>query len=307
MMVAQNNASRETEAALRKIIGELRRGAPDTSGMEADLQSAVQVQAPAIAAMLGPLGALREIELIGTASGSDTYKATFQNGGVNWFIRMSPTGKIAGLFFKPVQAPEAAGEDVAVAGLSGTLLKPARVEHPLVVLLIAGSGPTDRNGNQGLTGPGELRQLAEALAERGVASLRYDKRGIGRSPVSGLREEDFVLNTFVEDAAAWLNWLQQRGDLGPRIVAGHSEGGLIALLLAKRANISGIVLLATPGRPLGDVLRDQLGRNAASAADRSNEHSRSTGARRDGRRRQSRTAVAVQTGRATVHAIGFGA
>jgi fermentation-respiration switch protein FrsA (DUF1100 family) len=76
-----------------------------------------------------------------------------------------------------------------------------------------------------------------------------------------LHEEDFVLNTFVEDAAAWLNWLQQRADLGPRIVAGHSEGGLIALLLAKRTNISGIVLPATPGRPLGNVLRDQLDRS----------------------------------------------
>jgi pimeloyl-ACP methyl ester carboxylesterase len=165
----------------------------------------------------------------------------------------------------PIEGPEKAGDDVTVAGLSGTLLKPPGVTHPPVVLLIGGSGPTDRNGNQGGAGPGELRQLAEALAQRGIASLRYDKRGIGRSAVAGLREQDLVLDTFVEDAAGWLKWLQQRPDLGAPIVAGHSEGGLIAILLAKRVPVSGVVLIATPGRPLGDVLRDQLQRNGIPA------------------------------------------
>ncbi|MCP6726099.1 lysophospholipase, partial [Klebsiella pneumoniae] len=84
---------------------------------------------------------------------------------------------------------------------------------------------TDRNGNQGGTGPGELRQLAEQLAERGIASLRYDKRGVGRSVLPGMREQDVVLSSFVDDAVSWLGWLQQRSDLGPRIMAGHSEGG----------------------------------------------------------------------------------
>ena len=151
------------------------------------------------------------------------------------------------------------------AACLGTLLKPKSLkpdgsEPPPVVLLIGGSGPTDRNGNQGGTGPAELRQLAEQLAEQGIASLRYDKRGVGRSPAPGLREEDLVLNAYVEDAVAWLDWLQQRPDLGKRIVAGHSEGGLIAMLAAKRTAVAGIVLLATPGRKLADVVRDQLQR-----------------------------------------------
>ena len=155
--------------------------------------------------------------------------------------------------------------DVSVAGLSGTLLKPKpgtanASERPPVVLLIGGSGPTDRNGNQGATGPAELRQLAEQLAEKGIASLRYDKRGVGRSPAPGLREEDLVLSTYVDDAVAWLGWLQQRADLGPRMIAGHSEGGLIAVLAAKRTPVAGVVLLATPGRKLADVVRDQLQR-----------------------------------------------
>jgi pimeloyl-ACP methyl ester carboxylesterase len=79
---------------------------------------------------------------------------------------------------------------------------------------------------------------------------------------ANFREDDLVIGSFVDDAAAWLAWLEQRTDLGARIVAGHSEGGLIAILLAKRAPVSAIVLLATPGRRFGDVLREQLRANA---------------------------------------------
>jgi uncharacterized protein len=127
------------------------------------------------------------------------------------------------------------------------------------VLLIAGSGPTDRNGNQSPREPNELHQIADALAEHGIASLRYDKRAVGRSTVpADFREDALTIDSFVDDAAAWLAWLEQRQDLGPRIVAGHSEGGMIAILLAKRVPLDGIVLLATPGRRLGEVVREQL-------------------------------------------------
>ncbi|MCG2626174.1 alpha/beta fold hydrolase [Bradyrhizobium sp. WYCCWR 13023] len=258
MAFAQNDASRPTEAPLRKIIADLQQGAPDTGSMEPELGSAVQAQAAAIAGLLQSLGRVQQLEFTGTENGTDVYKVTFERGAASWRILMAPTGKIAGLLFKPVAAPETRGDDVAMDGLSGTLLKPRDVEHPPVVLLIGGSGPTDRNGNQGGTGPGELRQLAEQLAEKGIASLRYDKRAVGRSAVAGLREKDFVLNSFVDDAVTWLDWLRRRPDLGPRIIAGHSEGGVIALLAAKRTSVAGIVLLATPGRKLGDVIREQL-------------------------------------------------
>jgi pimeloyl-ACP methyl ester carboxylesterase len=176
---------------------------------------------------------------------------------------MSPSSKIAALSFRPDAASAYAldpnGEDVAVAGLCGTLRKPSGVDRPPVVLLVAGSGPTDRNGNQAGREPSELRQIAEALAERGIASLRYDKRAVGRSFVpAGFREQDLVIDNFVDDAASWVAWLNQRPDLGPVIVAGHSEGGVIAILLAKRVPVAGIVLLATPGRRLGETTREQL-------------------------------------------------
>jgi pimeloyl-ACP methyl ester carboxylesterase len=256
LRLAQAEPARETAAALRKVITDLQRGAPDAASMEPAIYAALQN--PGIRALIEHFGALQRIDYVATQNGADIYRVTFANGASLWTIAMSPSGHIAGLFFKPVEGPEKAGEDVTVGGLSGTLLKPTGVERPPVVLLIAGSGPTDRNGNQAGSGPGELRLVAEALAQRGIASLRYDKRGIGRSTVAGLREQDMVLGSFVDDAAAWLGWLGERRDLGAPILAGHSEGGLIAILLAKRMPVSGIVLIATPGRRLGDVLREQL-------------------------------------------------
>jgi pimeloyl-ACP methyl ester carboxylesterase len=251
-------SSRPTEETLRKLIGSLQQGSVDPGSLESAVSAAVTAQSQVTAALLARLGPLQQIEFLEPQNGLDSYKVSFQNGATIWLIQLSAAGKVSALSFRPFVPMETAGEEVSIAGLSGTLLKPQSVERPPVVLIIAGSGPTDRNGNQYGTGPGELRQLAEHLATKGIASLRYDKRGIGRSSGANLREEELSLDSFVEDAGVWLRLLQQRTDLGPAFVAGHSEGGLFAIALAKRLPFSGLVLLATPGRRLGDVLREQL-------------------------------------------------
>jgi pimeloyl-ACP methyl ester carboxylesterase len=273
MVLAQNDTSRPTESPLRRTIADLQQGAPDAGSMTPELGAAVQAQAAAIAGSLRALGQLQQMEFAGVERGMDVYKVTFANGATQWLIGMSPDGRIAGLFFKPLPVAEARGDDVSTSGLSGTLLRPDGSARPPVVLLIGGSGPTDRNGNQGGMGAGELRQLAEQLAEKGIASLRYDKRGVGRSITPGLQEKDLVLKSFVDDAVAWCDWLRQRPDLGPVVVIGHSEGGLIAMLAARREPVAGIVLLATPGRKLGDIIRGQLqgiGMEAALQSEASN-------------------------------------
>ena len=164
-------------------------------------------------------------------------------------------------------APTAASSDtvrVDVAGgtLAGTLEVPAgRAPFP-VVLLISGSGPTDRDGNiapsAGRTGRNEsLRQLAESLSARGIASLRFDKRGIGASRMPVV-ERDVTLDTFVDDAAAWARVLRADARFSTLTIAGHSEGALIGLVAAPRAGADAIVTIAGPGRPLQDVLKQQL-------------------------------------------------
>ena len=96
----------------------------------------------------------------------------------------------------------------ATGELEGTLISPDKNVSRTVALLIAGSGPTDRDGNNpGMTN-NSLKMLAEGLRQSGIASLRYDKRGIGKSRSAGLQESDLRFGTYINDAAAWCNYLK---------------------------------------------------------------------------------------------------
>ncbi len=165
----------------------------------------------------------------------------------------------------PVGA-EAAESDISLATatgtLYGTLTTPAGAGPFAAVLIIAGSGPTDRNGNNpGLPGKDDTyKLLASALAANGLASVRYDKRGIGASaaaaPAGG--EAALRFDTFADDAAAWLQMIHADRRFSRAIIAGHSEGSLLGMLAAQRAPAAAYVSLEGPGRPAPAVLREQL-------------------------------------------------
>ncbi|MFN7727165.1 MAG: alpha/beta hydrolase family protein [Rubrivivax sp.] len=156
--------------------------------------------------------------------------------------------------------------------LHGTLQRPDGAGPHPVALLIAGSGPTDRDGNSAML-PGRnnsLMLLAQALAERGVASVRYDKRGIAASAAAGPREADLSFDTLVDDAARWVQQLAADARFTRVLVAGHSEGALVGTLAAAQSPTAALVLLAGPSEPAATVLRRQLaGRLPPSLADRS--------------------------------------
>lgn len=143
--------------------------------------------------------------------------------------------------------------------LHGTLTLPDR-DGPLpVVLMIAGSGPTDRDGNNPEGAHNDsLRLLARELAERGIASLRYDKRGVAASRAVAPREEELSVAAYVADAAAWGQLLKADPRFSRLILLGHSEGALIASLAAAESGADALVSLAGIAHPLGQVLREQL-------------------------------------------------
>jgi uncharacterized protein len=142
--------------------------------------------------------------------------------------------------------------------LSGTLLQPAH-SSTTAVLLISGSGPTDRNGNSPLLpGPNNsLLQLADSLAKHNIASLRYDKRGIAKShPDSIFREDEMSFDLITGDALRMYQWLQRQGYT--RIfIAGHSEGSLVGLVVAQQVQPAGMISLSGAGRKAGDILKEQ--------------------------------------------------
>ncbi len=148
--------------------------------------------------------------------------------------------------------------------ISGTVtVRPDAAGAVPVVLLIAGSGPTDRDGNSPML-PGKndaLKQIAWALAARGIASVRYDKRGIAASAAAGPKETDLRFDAYVGDAAGWVGMLRSDKRFGRVTIAGHSEGSLIGMLAAARAATDGYVSLEGAGRPAAVVLREQLDKN----------------------------------------------
>lgn len=158
------------------------------------------------------------------------------------------SGALRGTLTAP--APPSAA---AVGGGSGT---PAT--RPLVVLMIGGSGPTDRDGNGPGFHPNSLRQLAHALARAGHAVVRYDKRGVGASMAAARSEADLRFTHYVDDATRWAERLSRDPRFAGLVVLGHSEGALIGAMVSARMRPRGFISIEGVASPAGDVLRHQL-------------------------------------------------
>jgi hypothetical protein len=131
-----------------------------------------------------------------------------------------------------------------------------------IVVIVAGSGPTDRDGNSILL-PGannSLKLLAEGLAANGIASLRYDKRGVGESKAALLSESDLRFDTYADDAAAWVRRLRSDDRFSSITILGHSEGSLLGMLAAQSSDVDAYVSVAGAGRGADKILREQLSR-----------------------------------------------
>lgn len=151
------------------------------------------------------------------------------------------------------------------APLAGTLLD-AGPKAP-VVLMIPGSGPTDRDGNNpmGVTSA-PYRLLAEALANAGVSTVRIDKRGLGGSKSAVADGNKVTIGDYATDTHNWVASIRKRTGRPCVWVLGHSEGSLIALAAAQRPEgICGVISVSGAGRKLSDVIREQLRSNPANA------------------------------------------
>ncbi|SIT09080.1 alpha/beta hydrolase [Paracoccus saliphilus] len=190
------------------------------------------------------------------------------------YVSAQASGNVDGGRRLPIQ------EDLSAPGPSGTLVGtltlpahggPLPTETP-VLLIVPGSGPTDRDGNSPLgVAAAPYRLLAEALAERGYPSVRIDKRGMFGLAGATSDPNDVTIAAYGDDLLSWTNAIRERlpAKDGARCVVplGHSEGGLVALAaMARLPDPCGLILLASIGRPLGEVIRDQLRANPANTA-----------------------------------------
>jgi uncharacterized protein len=159
-----------------------------------------------------------------------------------------------------VEAPGPSGP------LKGTMLSPS-TERGAVILIIPGSGPVDRDGNSPagiLAAP--YRLLAEALVVHGVTTVRIDKRGFAGSAGATPDGNAVTIPDYVSDVHAWTTVIRQRTGASCVWLLGHSEGGLVAMAASRnQPDICGLILVSTAGRPMGEVLREQLKANPTNA------------------------------------------
>lgn len=129
-----------------------------------------------------------------------------------------------------------------------------------LVILIAGSGPTDRNGNNPQMQNNSLKLLSKAITDNGYACLRYDKRGTAASRLpEGYNQKEMSFEYFLDDANAWVDKYANDVRFNKIVIAGHSQGSLIGMVTAnKNENVDAFISLAGPGRPIHEVLKKQL-------------------------------------------------
>jgi len=190
------------------------------------------------------------IEINGTLK-DQQIEATFQQNGGKFPLVLKPY-KEQPVTYETVKIPVKNG-DLTVA------LQKASKEPSPVVLILAGSGPTDKDGNSALAGKNDsLKMLAEGLANEEIASVRYDKRGIGDNKSLSTKEEDMSIDHYVDDAVQVINTLLANKAYSSVHIIGHSEGSLIGLLAAQKTNVESFVSIAGTGRPIDEVLLEQL-------------------------------------------------
>lgn len=154
--------------------------------------------------------------------------------------------------------------------IKGKLLTPGIGEGYPVVLLVAGSGPTDMDGNASQSGlnPNSLKLLAQGLFEKGIATVRFDKRGIASSAAAGKEEYSLRFDDYINDVKLWIDKLAGDRRFSDIYVLGHSEGALIGMLGCKgNAKVKGYISVAGAGRPMYEVIESQLAAQPAVIRD----------------------------------------
>ncbi|WP_413367908.1 alpha/beta fold hydrolase [Lysinibacillus sp. 3P01SB] len=168
------------------------------------------------------------------------------------------------LTLTPYEVPEVTYEEwsVPVAGgeLAVALQWPAiESSTPVpVAIIIAGSGATNKDGNTIAGENNSLKMLAEGLAAQGVATIRYDKRGVGENAALIKKEEDLLFTSYAQDVESIVKAVKEDARFSEVHLIGHSEGSLVGMVAAASTEVDSIVSIAGAGRPIEEVLLEQL-------------------------------------------------
>ncbi|MGM9949612.1 MAG: alpha/beta fold hydrolase [Lysinibacillus sp.] len=200
-----------------------------------------------------------EIDLAGSRI---VIEGKFEEGKIT--TTFTQNGMTFPLTLTPYEAPEVtyeewnipvAGGELAVALQQPTVQSSAPVP---VAIIIAGSGPTNKDGNSISGENNSLKMLAEELAAQGIATIRYDKRGVGDNAALVEKEEDLLFTSYAQDVESIVKAVKEDSRFSDVHLIGHSEGSLVGMVAASSTEVSSVISIAGPGRPIDEVLTEQL-------------------------------------------------
>lgn len=148
--------------------------------------------------------------------------------------------------------------ETATGSIYGQLILPDSKTPVSLVIIIAGSGPTDMDCNNPMFKTNSYKYLAEELATSNIACFRFDKRGIGKSKDAAVSESDLRFENYVDDVVDWIKLIKKDSSFSRIFILGHSEGSLIGMLAAQKVEVAGFISVAGVGKPAADIIREQL-------------------------------------------------
>ena len=152
-------------------------------------------------------------------------------------------------------------EDISINPyVDGTLLTPNSKEKPKLAIIIGGSGPTDRNGNQNFLKNNSLKKLADSLSNHGIATFRYDKRVVKQIKTGNI-DKSTTFDDFVKDAVSVIEYFKKTKAYSKIYVIGHSQGSLVGMLAGK-GRMDGFVSISGAGKSIDSVIIDQIQKTA---------------------------------------------
>lgn len=190
------------------------------------------------------------VKIAGTLK-NETIEGTFTQNGQSYPITLKSYTEVP-VTYEELLIPVAGGE------LKAALEMPDKATGELVIIH-AGSGPTNKDGNTiGAGSNNSLKMIAESLAENGIASIRFDKRGVGDNTALIKKEEDLTFDVYVEDVKSIVDYAKKDDRFNEIHLLGHSEGALIMTIAAQQNDVASLISVAGIGRPAVEVLMEQL-------------------------------------------------
>jgi len=182
---------------------------------------------------------------------NQTIEGTFTQNGQSFPITLKPYTETP-VTYDELSIPVSGGQ------LKAALEMPDKATGELVIIH-AGSGPTNKDGNTiGAGSNNSLKMIAEGLAEKGIASIRFDKRGVGENTALVKKEEDLTFEVYVEDVKSIIDYAKKDDRFNEIHLLGHSEGALIMTIAAQQNDVASLISVAGIGRPADEVLMEQL-------------------------------------------------